>query len=466
MASDNLSATLDAEAAKEAATNAAQGKRPKEAYHAPTTEPPPPQRIAKDEARARISALGNLGANMAKAKKAQAKTQMDAAAACEKIRESAELSKPCISINVAEWMDEPDEPDNPLIFGLVEVGSYVALVGPAKAAKSWLALQLVICIAAGVDFMGRKVKRQRALYFNAEISPRQIKKRLRSICKRLGINPQDLDGWLFISNMRGHAVTFDDCYWEARRRGVTVVIIDPFYQVFKGQETNEKDCQEATEEMKRFLAAGMTLIIVFHSPKGYAADRQIVDMISGSSVLARFPENVIAILPHATNKDARVVDCSVLRDYAPPDPFAVKFDEGALVLAPEIKAELKSGYKYGPRKSPEERQAEKIERDNKAIASMTETAAAFIEKRGANMPNSTELSDMLKRKYPRPLVEGFLKSIKAGSIAGLASVRELWRKPKTGEVMEKPSKSGGKVFITTPEKAAAYAEHWASLPLK
>ena len=215
--------------------------------------------------------------------------------------------------DAADWLAEPDEPDNPLIHGLIEVGSLAAIVGPAKAAKSWLAEQLAVCIATGTDFFGQNVKRQRVYYANVEISARQFKKRLRSICRRLGVAASDLRGWLFVENLRGHTATWKWCYEEVQRRKAEAVIIDPFYQVFKGCETNEADCQAAVEEMKKFLAAGLTTFIVFHAPKGYSGDRQIVDMISGSSVLVRFPENVIAILPHATDKTARVVDCSVLR---------------------------------------------------------------------------------------------------------------------------------------------------------
>ena len=144
----------------------------------------------------------------------------------EAARAAVEKEKTCV--DAAAWLDEPDQPDNPLVEGLIEVGSMVAIVGPAKAAKSWLAEQFAVCIATGTDFLGRKVKRQRVYVANVEVSAKQYKKRLRSICARLGVNPESLRGWLFVDNRRGHKATWAWCHNSARTCRAETVIIDPF----------------------------------------------------------------------------------------------------------------------------------------------------------------------------------------------------------------------------------------------
>jgi hypothetical protein len=106
--------------------------------------------------------------------------------------------------------------------------------------------------------------------------------------------------------------------------------------------------------MKAFARCGVTLCIVFHSPKGFSGDRQLIDMISGSSILARFPESVIGLLNHATEKTARVVD-AVLRNYPPPEPFAVSLAEGALELAPDILPEVATARNSWKRAAQQER---------------------------------------------------------------------------------------------------------------
>jgi len=354
--------------------------------------------------------------------------------------------------DAADWLDEPDEQDNPLINGLIEVGSLAAIVGPAKAAKSWLAEQLAVCIATDEDFFGRNVKRQRVYYANVEISARQFKKRLRSICRRLGVAVSDLRNWLFVENLRGHTATWKWCFDEAQRHNAEAVVIDPFYQVFKGCETNEADCQNAVEEIKKFLAAGFTTFIVFHAPKGYSGDRQIVDMISGSSVLVRFPENVIAILPHASDKTARVVDCSVLRDYPAPDPFTIRFDNGALVAAPEIPPVLKSGQRIF--RTAEERAADKARREDAERGKLANCVKSILDGVGEKMLSVSELKDRLAaRHFGKHKIEDYLRARLDGG--ELAKCEELTR-DENGGVRRKPKRDGGKVFISTPERITAY----------
>ena len=242
-------------------------------------------------------------------------------------------------VDAADWLNAEDEPDNPLVEGFIECGEVVALVGQAKAGKSLLALQLAVCVAAGVPFIGKPCKRQKVYIANLEVSAKQYKKRLRRVCRLLDLNPEELRGWLFIDNMKGETASWETALAMCKRYGCSVAVADPFYQIARIVETDEQQCLDAVEEMKAFARAGVTLCVVFHSPKGFSGDRQLIDMISGSSILARFPESVIGLLNHATEKTARVVD-AVLRNYPPPEPFAVSLAEGALELAPYIAPEV------------------------------------------------------------------------------------------------------------------------------
>lgn len=238
-------------------------------------------------------------------------------------------------VDAGIWSNEPDAPDDPLIAGFVECGEVFAIVGQAKAGKSLLALQMAVCIATGVPFLGKDCTRRKVYIANLEVSEKQYKKRLRRICHSLGVSSADLCGHLFIDNMKGETASWEMSLEECRAHGCDVAIIDPFYQIAHIAETDEMQCLEAVESMKTFTRAGITLGVVFHSPKGFSGDRQLIDMISGSAILARFPESVIGLLNHATEKTARVVN-AILRNYPPPEPFAVSTSSGTLELAPDI----------------------------------------------------------------------------------------------------------------------------------
>ena len=237
--------------------------------------------------------------------------------------------------DAAEWLGEPDEPDEPLVHELIEECEMVAVVGQSKSGKSFVAGQLGTCVATGKPFLGRETERRRVYIANLEVSRKQYKRRLRMLCDALNITPDDLRGWLFVDNMKGETATWDRCREEAIRHGCKVVIIDPFYQIFHGDESDVAAVNDAVAEMKKYQQAGLTTIIVYHSPKGFSGDRQLIDMISGSSTLARFPEVIIGLLNHARNKQCRVIKY-VLRNYAPPDDATIKFDNGMFTPADDI----------------------------------------------------------------------------------------------------------------------------------
>jgi len=245
-------------------------------------------------------------------------------------------------VDAADWLAQPDEPDTPLIHELIEQGEMVAVVGQSKAGKSFISLEMAVCIALGLPFLERETVRQKVYIANLEVSRKQYKKRLRRLVQALGIDPHELNGWLFIDNMKGESASWDWCRAEAARHGCTVCLIDPFYQIFKGDESDIEACQTAIDEMKVYQKEGFTLIVVFHSPKGFSGDRQLIDMISGSSILARFPESIFGLLNHATSKQCRVVKC-VLRNYPPPEDQTIKFDEGLFRVCGDIAPDVETG---------------------------------------------------------------------------------------------------------------------------
>ena len=253
--------------------------------------------------------------------------------------ENANRAEHSSCIDASEWLNEPDELDAPLVAGFIECGEVFAMVGQSKAGKSLFALQLAVCIATGTPFLGMPCTRKKVYVSNLEVSAKQYKKRLRRICDGLGLQNGALCGQLFIDNMRNETAEWDNAVKECNLHKCEVAIIDPFYQIARIVETDEAQCLAAIDAMKVFTKAGISLGVVFHSPKGFSGDRQLIDMISGSSILARFPESVLGLLNHATDKTARVVD-AVLRNYAPPEPFAVSVANGMLELAPDVEADV------------------------------------------------------------------------------------------------------------------------------
>lgn len=365
-------------------------------------------------------------------------------------------------MDAADWLDENDEPDEPIIAELIEKGEMFAIVGQSKAGKSLLALQMAVCVATGRDFIGRHVVRNRVYLANLEVSRKQYKKRLRHLCRTLCIDLSELRGWLFIDNMKGDSTNWQWLRDEAKIRGAALVVIDPFYQVFEGAETHEEDCMKAVDEMKKFQNDGLTLGIVFHSPKGFSGDRQLIDMISGSSVLARFPESIFGILNHASDNAARVIDCE-LRNYAKPDPFVVKFTDGAFVTAPDLSPDVKSSGKKLTYKSPEERKRLKDEAYDKEQASLRDGLDKVLSAAGGKPLAATLVKEKLMgMHFGKHAVEDFLKAREA---AGEIVRQEELIEDGDKRGSKKSRRDGGRVFIMTPVQREIYLTNFEMLQI-
>lgn len=71
--------------------------------------------------------------------------------------------------------------------GLIVEGATV-LVGGSKIGKSWMALQLCMCVAAGVPFLDRQTDQGSVLYLALEDSERRLKQRAKKLSLMTGIS--------------------------------------------------------------------------------------------------------------------------------------------------------------------------------------------------------------------------------------------------------------------------------------
>jgi hypothetical protein len=246
-----------------------------------------------------------------------------------------------MTIVASEWLAQPDEADQPLMDGVFDQGDRVAIVAQSKARKSFFALQLAVCAAAGREFMGFKLEPQKVLLVNGEIKPSNYKHRLRKLTEALGIAGAAISALEFVHSrtLDPAAVTLEAVLTLCSRRGITMCILDPFY-TFIGNEIDQEQVKEAINQMKAFSQRGITLVSVFHATKGLIGDRQTIDRISGSGIFARDADALLSLAVHE-NKTSVVLSFA-LRNYLEPDSRTIDFDNGAFVDSDLAPVELTS----------------------------------------------------------------------------------------------------------------------------
>ena len=365
--------------------------------------------------------------------------------------------------NVADWLDTPDEADDYIVDGLFEAGENVAIVGSAKAGKSFLALQLAICIAAGVPFLAHAVPRpRRVLMANLEISARQYKRRTRAMVEAFDIPREILAMNLFVENLKNEDITWAALRADALAVGAEVLMIDPFYQIFKGDEIDQESVIAAIDEMKEIQKRGVTLIMVYHAPKGFNGDRNLRDMVSGSSILVRYPEALLGILCHADAKELRVFD-TVLR-HPPIDEVTARFDGGVFVPDPTIAPIVESA---ASRKRLAEMASRhgtgqgtgggKVGRPVQAQSAEERAEQLRIDIAGAIYHAG---DTMLTRREVLAAVKGGVQNEKNDALNAMLRDGDLVLQPELirdgGELVRVSPRHGGRTFVTTPTGAEKY----------
>jgi hypothetical protein len=256
-------------------------------------------------------------------------------------------------INASDWLkQEPPEPDE-ILQNMFEPGDKVAFIGLTKLRKSFLFLQGILCYATGRDFLIWQVPRARkVVYIQLEIKGDHLHRRLKRLCRAMGITSQDLGDRLLIINGRGLGITGPEGIkriWDAIKDFKPEIIgFDPLYKIMTGVENAAEDGKKILQAFDELIEkSGAAVLYVHHDAKGSPGDRDIRDRGAGSNVLARDYDAALTLTQHATDQDTTVTEV-LSRNYRPQEPFTIQWKEDELTggyrfeLRPDILPEKKT----------------------------------------------------------------------------------------------------------------------------
>jgi hypothetical protein len=263
----------------------------------------------------------------------------DAKGAISACRATADILAP---VTADAWLaEEPTAPDY-AVEGVFEIGDRVLLVAPSKCRKSFFALQLAACLAAGRPFLGLRVPApRRVLLMNLENRASWQARRLRGMCAALRITANDFGApcRLATVNARHRPVAFVDIGRMAEDCTAEVVLVDPLYAVTDaGNEMNDEERRAMLDAAGRISSAGRAVVLVQHDPKGQAGDRNTRDRGSGLNTVNRAVDATLALTPYGDARDPDADSLAVLSILArntPPRPDeTIRFCDGAFTVDP------------------------------------------------------------------------------------------------------------------------------------
>jgi hypothetical protein len=235
---------------------------------------------------------------------------------------------------------------------LVHRGDKVLLGAESKAGKTWYLIQKMLCIAAGIPFLGHSTTRGVVLYVNFELAPWAFAKRVKLVAESLGL----LDGqgrWrgappdFLVWNLRGvpggydieNLVTVAEERIKRRGLDLAAVALDPLYKSYGGRAENDAgDMAQVFETIERFgHRLGAAVFIAAHFAKGDSAGKAQIDRISGSGVMARDPDSILTLSKFKDADNCYIFEAT-LRNMASPEPVVIEFAFPIWKVRPDLAA--------------------------------------------------------------------------------------------------------------------------------
>lgn len=224
-----------------------------------------------------------------------------------------------------------------LIEGILRKGHKMLISGTSKAGKSFLLIELALCIVCGKKWLGFQCTQGKVLYINLEVDGKSFFKRVADVAAEMKIDtvPQTLDIW----NLRGQNTYIDKLapklIRRAKSKGYDAIIFDPLYKINEGDENNASEITRFFNYLDNICVTLQTSVICcHHHSKGAQGSKFSIDRASGSGVFARDPDallDMIRIDPRDVGKSLEDGQTawrisSTLREFRSPDSIDVIFD--------------------------------------------------------------------------------------------------------------------------------------------
>lgn len=226
--------------------------------------------------------------------------------------------------------DIPDPgPAKWLVEGLWSDGAFGIIGAEPKSWKSWLTLQLAICVAAGKKAFDRlAVRRGRVIVFSAEGGKGLVRSRAIALCRALDVDIKTLDlevvdvPALQLDNAEGVKLL-----WSiVEQRRPVLVVLDPLREMHAGDENDSAAIARLLlplRTMQREL--GCAIMLVHHMTKVSAegGGRRLGQRLRGSSALHGAVDSALYLEPKGEGPAKRVKVTAEHRGAAEPEPLTL-----------------------------------------------------------------------------------------------------------------------------------------------
>lgn len=234
-----------------------------------------------------------------------------------------------------------------IIEGMLRRGEVGNAIASTKTGKSWFALMLLLCIATGRDWLGRRVARGPVLLIDNELHEETIENRLAAVRDRMNIRHETHREQFEYVACRGNWMSLIDLIEQVREQyqpgSLNLIVIDAKYRLFgDGLQENSNDDQTTFHNICDRFAKEMDcpILLIHHSTKGTQTGKSVTDVGSGGGSQARAVDLHLILRPH--EQDGLAVLEAAVRSFAPVEPVSLQWNWPLWSVAHDIEPALKA----------------------------------------------------------------------------------------------------------------------------
>jgi len=253
-------------------------------------------------------------------------------------------------IPMSELMSKPFPPNEWLVEGLIPAGEITFISAYPGNFKTWLMLDIAVCTAQEIDFLGKfKTKKSKILIIDEESCEKNLQRRFKQLTTENTLNIEVLSFSNFDLSDTDKIISY------CQENEINVVMIDSLIRVNKfGDENSAEDMAKVFGELKKFKNKDISLIILHHNRKsGFGGGATSAEDMRGSSEIFAGADCVLSL---SKNSEGITVNQTKLKAAEELIPFMVKKNQEH----DRIKFEYLRDIEIGERKSKPQIASEEI----------------------------------------------------------------------------------------------------------
>ena len=210
-------------------------------------------------------------------------------------------------VGAASFFDKEPPPIEWLIEGVAEKKNLIMMAGAPKTAKSWMAIEMGLCVATGKPLFGDPLllgreKKGRVLFCFLEDGPHNVHARITALARSKGVtNVKDLSlmfrfgGGIDMGNSE-QAQRFGQIVSE-EYPDLDLIVFDPFRNLHYGDENDSANIIRVMENLRSVRdKTGAAVLVIHHTRKPSSSDKNNPGFaIRGSGAIFGAVDGLVAL---------------------------------------------------------------------------------------------------------------------------------------------------------------------------